>query len=126
MYKGGSTTHMPDNNPGLIASANASKDAAVAQSNNMVSISQTQAATMQLGILENSKNAQFQTLAWMTDRLNSNDTKIEIAREHANLQAQAQDDKHDENMKGLKNDARELDIRAMEAQNPGSSEGSDV
>jgi hypothetical protein len=118
MYKGGSQTTMPDNNPGLIASANASKDAAIAQSNNMVSISQTQAATMQLGILENSKNAQFQTLAWMTDRLDSNDTKVEIARENANLQSQALTDKHDENMKALKNDARELDIREIEAHKP--------
>lgn len=119
------STMMPDNNPGLIASANASKDAAIGQSNNMVQIAQTQAAVMQLGILENSKNAQFQTLAWMTDRLDSNDTKLEIARENAYLQRQAQSDMHDENMKALKNDARELDIRAMEANRPASAETTD-
>lgn len=114
MYKGGSTTNMPDNNPGLEAMANASRDAAIAQSNAQVSIAQTNAATMQLGILKSSQDAQFQTLAWLTDRLDSNDTKLQIAVENAKLQQQEQSDRHVERMEGLKLDARELDIRQAE------------
>lgn len=109
-----STTNMPDNNPGLEAMANASRDAAIAQSNAQVSIAQTNAATMQLGILKSSQDAQFQTLAWLTDRLDSNDTKLQIAVENAKLQQQEQSDRHVERMEGLKLDARELDIRQAE------------
>lgn len=109
-----STTQAPDNNAGMIAMANASKDAAIAQSNNMVQIAQTNAATMQLGILQNSQNAQFQTLAWLTERLDANDTKLQIAVENAKLQFQEQSDRHIERMEGLKLDARELDIRQAE------------
>lgn len=106
---------LPDNNPGLIAQANASRDAAIAQSNNMVSIAQTQAATMQLGILQSSQDAQFQTLAWLTDRLDASDTKLQIAVENAKLKMAEQSDHHVEAMEGLKNDARELEIRATDA-----------
>jgi hypothetical protein len=116
MYKGGSTTNMPDNNPGLEAMANASRDAAIAQSNAQVSIAQTNAATMQLGILKSSQDAQFQTLAWLTDRLDANDTKLQIAVENAKLQFQQESDRHVERMEGLKNDARELDIHQAETE----------
>jgi hypothetical protein len=94
--------------------ANASRDAAIAQSNAQLSIAQTNAATMQLGILKSSQDAQFQTLAWLTDRLDSNDTKLQIAVENAKLQQQEQSDRHIERMEGLKLDARELEIRQAE------------
>ena len=113
-----STTNMPDNNAGMIAMANASKDAAIAQSNNMLLATQTQAAVMELGILENSKNAQFQTLAWLTERLDANDTKLQIAVENAKLSFQEESNRHIENMESLKLDARELEIRAAEAGRP--------
>lgn len=103
----------PNNNPGMIAMADASRDAAIAQSNNQVQMAQTQAAVMQLGILENSKNAQFQTLAWLTDRLDASDTKLQIAEENAKLHMQQQSDRHEEAMKGLSLDARELEISAL-------------
>lgn len=105
---------LPDNNPGMIAMANASKEMGIVQSNNQVLMAQTQAATMQLGILQNSQQAQFQTLAWLTERLDANDTKLQIAVENAKLQFAEQSDRHIEAMEGLKNDARELDIRAAE------------
>ena len=91
--------------------ANASRDAAIAQSNAQLQIAQTQAATMQLGILKSSQDAQFQNLAWLTDRLDSGDTKLQIAVENAKLHLQEESDHHVEAMQGLKNDARELEIR---------------
>jgi len=102
----------PDSNEGLIAMANASKDAAIAQSNNQLLATQTQAAVMQLGILENSKNAQFQTLAWLTERLDAHDAKLQIAVENAKLHAQEESNRHVEAMRQLELDARELEIEA--------------
>lgn len=119
------TTNMPDSNPGMIAAANASKDAQIAQSNNNLMGMQTMAAVQQLGILENSKNAQFQTLAWLTERLDGHDVKLEIAKENAHLMGQEATYQHKENMEGLKNEARELDIRAAEANKPQSAETTD-
>ncbi len=101
---------LPDNNPGMIAAANASRDAQINGSNNMLLATQTQAAVMQLGILENSKNAQFQTLAWLTERLDGNDTKLEIARENARLHMDEEGNRHVEAMKGLELDAREMEM----------------
>jgi len=111
----------PDPNAGLTAMANASRDTAIAQSNAQVQMAQMQAATMQLGILQSSQQAQFQTLAWLTDRLDSNDTKLQIAVENAKLQFQAQSDRHVEHMEQLKLDARELDIREAETAQATSS-----
>jgi hypothetical protein len=111
---GGTMTPTGGSNDGMIAMANASRDAAIAQSNAQVQIAQAQAATMQLGILKSSQAAQFQTLAWLTDRLDTNDTKLQIAVENAKLQMQAQSDHHVEAMEGLKNDVRELEIREYE------------
>lgn len=119
MYKGGSKTEMPNNNPGLEAMAAASRDSMITQSNNQVLMAQTNAATMQLGIMQSSQNAQFQTLAWLTDRLDSNDTKLQIATENAKLQFQEQSDRHVEHMQQLKLDARELEIRAAEQEKAG-------
>ena len=110
------TTQMPDNNPGMIAMAEASRDAAIVQSNNQLLATQTQAAVMQLGILENSKNAQFQTLAWLTERLDANDTKLQIAVENARLYSREESNRHVEAMEGLELDARELEIRAAESE----------
>lgn len=118
---GGAQPAGPDNNAGLIAQANASRDAAIAQSNAQVQIAQTQAATMQLGILKSSQDAQFQTLAWLTDRLDSNDTKLQIATENAKLHMAEQSDHHMEAMAGLKNDARELEIREFESKRAGGA-----
>lgn len=105
---------LPDNNPGLIASASASRDTAIAQSNNQVTVSQTQAATMQLGILKSSQDAQFQTLAWLTDRLDSNDAKLQIAVENAKLSMTRESDRHAEAEGGIKLDGREMEIRQSE------------
>jgi hypothetical protein len=111
----------PDNNSGMIAMANASTEAAKAQSNAQVQIAQTQAVTERMGILQSSQQAQFQTLAWLTDRLDANDTKMQIAVENAKIAFQQESDRHVEHMEGLKNDARELEIRAVdEAKDRGS------
>ena len=111
---GGSDGRPGGDNSGLTAMADASLEASKAQSAAQVSIAQTNAATMQMGIMQSSQNAQFQTLAWLTDRLDSNDTKLQIAVENAKLQFQQESDKHLERMEGLKLDARELDIRQAE------------
>jgi hypothetical protein len=105
---------LPDNNPGLIATASASRDAAIAQSNNQVTISQTQAATLQLGILKNSQDAQFQTLAWLTERLDATDAKVQIAVENAKISMVRESDRHAEAEGQIKLDGRELEIRALE------------
>lgn len=110
----GELTPIQDPNAGLIAMANASRDVAIAQSNAQVQMAQTQAATMQLGILQHSQDAQFQTLAWLTERLDANDTKLQIAVENAKLQMAAESNRHLEAMQGLRNDARELDIQEFE------------
>jgi phage tail tape-measure protein len=104
----------PDHNPALVAMATASRDAAIAQSNAQVTIAQTQAATQQLGILKHSQDAQFQTLAWLTTQLDSHDAKLQIAVENARISSQHESDHHVEAMKGLGNDARELEIAAAE------------
>jgi CRP-like cAMP-binding protein len=111
---GGDSEGQPGDNAGLKAMAEASRDSAIAQSAAQVQIAQLQAATMQLGILKSSQDAQFQTLAWLTDRLDSNDTKMQIAVENAKLQFQQQSDRHIERMEGLKLDARELEIDAAD------------
>jgi hypothetical protein len=118
---GGDGQAAPNPNDPTIAMANASLEIAKVQSNAQVQIAQTQAATMQLGILKSSQDAQFQTLAWLTDRLDANDTKMQIAVENAKLAFQQESDRHVEHMEGLKNDARELEIRAAdEAKDRGS------
>jgi hypothetical protein len=110
------TTQMPDNNEGMAAMAAASADAAKTQSNNNLLAMQTQAMVMELGILENSKNAHFQTLAWLTERLDANDTKLQIAVENARLRTHEESNRHVEAMEGLELDAREIEIRAAEAE----------
>jgi hypothetical protein len=99
-----------------IASARASADAAKAQSAAQVQMSMAQDATMRLGILKSSQDAQFQTLAWLTDRLDSNDTKMQIAVENAKLAFQQESDRHVEAIKGLENDARQQEIDAADRQ----------
>jgi hypothetical protein len=108
-YGSGGTGGTSGNDP-LTAMANASRDAAIAQSNAQVQMAQMQAATMQLGILKSSQDAQFQTLAWLTDRLDSNDTKLQIAVENAKIAFQQQGDRHVERMEQLKLDARQMEI----------------
>ena len=98
----------------------ASRDASIAQSGAQLQIAQTQAATMQLGILKSSQDAQFQTLAWLTDRLDANDTKMQIAVENAKIAFQQESDRHVERMEGLKNDARQLEIDAADRDRSGS------
>lgn len=102
----------PDNNPSMLAMANASRERSMAQSAAQVQSAQAQAATLQLGIQQNSMQAQFQTLAWLTERLDANDAKLQIAVENAKLQMAEQSGRHTEAMEGLKNDARELDLSA--------------
>ena len=101
-------------NEAMIAMANASRDAQIAQSYNNLLATQTQAAVMELGILENSKNAQFQTLAWLTERLDANDTKLQIAVENAKLHFHDESNRHVEALESLKLDARELEIDAAD------------
>lgn len=108
------TPKMPDNNPGLVVMANASRDVAIAQSNAQVQMAQTTAATMQLGILKSSQDAQFQTLAWLTDRLDAHDAKVQIAVENAKLSMERESDRHAEAEQGIKLDGREIEIRESE------------
>lgn len=100
-----------NNNASMIAMAEASREASASQSNAQLQTSQIQAVTMQLGILQSSQQAQFQTLAWLTDRLDSNDTKLQIALENAKLHMSEQSNRHAEAMEALQIDARELDLR---------------
>ncbi len=95
----------------MIAAANASRDAQINGSNNMLLATQTQAAVMELGIMEGSQNAHFQTLAWLTNALDTNDMKREITRADIDTRIQEEQDKHQENMKGL-------DIREKELNQP--------
>jgi hypothetical protein len=101
------------------AQAEASRDIAIAQSNAQVTIAQTQAATMQLGILKSSQDAQFQTLAWLTERLDANDTKMQIAVENAKIAFQQESDRHVERMQQLKLDERQQEIDAADRQKAG-------
>lgn len=112
-------------NDALVASANASRDAQIAQSNNNLLAAQTQAAVMQLGIEQNSINAQFQTMAWLTERLDAHETSLQIAVENARLHMTEASNDHVEAMRGLANDARELEIRAYEQVRAGGVETSD-
>ena len=119
MYKP-SKTSMPDNNAGMIAMANASKDAAITQSNNNLMGMQTQAAVMELGILTNSANSQFGIIAFLAKGLDDNSTKLEIATEHAKLAITEEEDRHAEQGDKHAERMRELEIEAADAGRPES------
>jgi hypothetical protein len=105
---GDSAQAVPDSNEALIATANASRDVQVTQSNNNLLAMQTQAAVMTLGILENARNARFQTMAWLTERLDASDIKLQIATENARLHMKEEGNRHVEAMEEIELDAREL------------------
>lgn len=95
-------------NEAAAAQAQAAKEAAIAQSNALLQSAQLQAATMQLGILQNSLNSQFQMTAWLTERLDSNDTKLQIAVEQAKVDFADQSNRHVERMEELRLQSLEL------------------
>jgi hypothetical protein len=106
--------------------ANASRDAAIAQSNAQVQMASLQAATMQLGILKSSQDAQFQTLAWLTERLDHTDATLQIAVENAKIAFQQESDHHMEAMKGLENDARQQEIDAADREREANTVSTDM
>lgn len=107
-----------------IAQANAARDVALAQSAAQVQIASQNAAVMTLGINKSSQDAQFQTLAWLTERLDANDTKLQIAVENAKIAFRQEGDRHVENMEQLKLDARKMEIdEADRARSGGVSMG---
>jgi hypothetical protein len=75
-------------------------------SDNNVLVAQSQAAVMELGVLESSKASQFQTLAWLTERLDSNDTKLQVAVINAKKGFASESDRHLERMEELRLDHR--------------------
>jgi hypothetical protein len=91
------------------AAANASRDAAIAQSNNNLMAMQAQVAVMELGILENSKNSQFQTLAWLTERMDAHDTKLQIATIESKQEIEVEQNRHIEAMAEARNRLREME-----------------
>jgi hypothetical protein len=100
------------------AAANASRDAQIAESKNNLLAMQAQAAVMELGILENSKNAQFQTLAWLTERMDAHDTKLEVAEMNAGVEIKEESNRHVEAMRAIELEAWALvEPTQIEAEN---------
>ena len=87
---------------------------AVNQSNNQLSAERMQNSTMRYGIMTNSRDFQFQILAWLTAQLEGIDTKAQIAMKDAEVRiTQIGSDERIERDK-VKLDARELEIREAE------------
>jgi hypothetical protein len=79
-------------------------------SENQLAAAQAQASTMALGILQSSVTAQFRTTAWLAERMDSLDTKLQVATiEHKN-QVHAEHNRHVEAMAKARNELRELQM----------------
>ncbi len=106
---------MPDNNPGMEAMANASMQVGLAQAEASKQNMMQQASVMELGIRKDAQTAQFQMIAWLSERMDSNSTRLQIALQDSTLRAQEESNRHSEAIQQLKVDARELEIQAAEA-----------
>jgi len=95
------------------------QDPAIVQSNNMLAMTQINADTQRLAIDQNAQNSQLMTQAWLTERLDSNDTKLAVATEKAKAEFQAQSDRHVERMEELRLEGIELQ-RTMSGGGSGS------
>lgn len=90
-------------------------DATVHESNNQLRETQIGNQTQQMAIMTNSKDFQFQVLAWMTQQLESLDVKEAIAFKDADIRAhQIRSEERVEKGK-IKVDEHEVDARIAEA-----------
>lgn len=95
----------PSSQPGPVSTQ---QDPAIVQSNNMLESARIQATTMRMGIEKSSKDSQLQMLAWTTERLDSNDTKLQVATLQAKGEFAAQSNHHVEKMEELRLEGLEL------------------
>jgi hypothetical protein len=73
------------------------------ESENQLKTAQIQADVMAFGIQESSRTSQFQTLAWVTERLDSEATKLQTAELNAKVQFAQESNRHIEKMTEYRN-----------------------